>query len=140
MTQHSVGIDVVEIDRFAHWYAYPAQKLQKIFTTEEISFCLSIPPLAAQRFAVRFAAKEALFKALAPNAITDKPPFFSLCKQTSIIPSDNCPNLKINTQAISRYYCLPPTLQTQVSLSHSRTVACAIVLLEYLHTIPQQIA
>ena len=34
----------------------------------EITYCLGIPKKAAERFAARFAAKEAFYKAIAPLA------------------------------------------------------------------------
>ncbi len=60
----AIGHDIVEINRFAHWHTYSLKKLSKVFNQSEIDYCLQHPAYTAQRFAVRFAAKEAAYKAL----------------------------------------------------------------------------
>jgi holo-[acyl-carrier protein] synthase len=61
MTQHAVGIDVIELDRVARLLSrHPERFLARVYTEAEIAFCRGrIPELAA-----RFAAKEATMKAL----------------------------------------------------------------------------
>jgi holo-[acyl-carrier protein] synthase len=64
----SVGVDVVSVaevssalDRFGDRY------VRRAFTTDEAAYCRAAPgPAAAERFAARFAAKEATVKALQP--------------------------------------------------------------------------
>jgi holo-[acyl-carrier protein] synthase len=59
-----VGVDIVEIDRLRQ--AIDRQKdrfIRRVFTAAEQEFCLSHRD-PAPHFAARFAAKEALFKAL----------------------------------------------------------------------------
>ena len=63
MHKHAVGIDIVEIyriqqsiDRFGDRF------LQRIFTDKEIEYCHG-KSKAAQHYAARFAAKEAVYKA-----------------------------------------------------------------------------
>lgn len=59
------GIDICEIDRIRGiLQKYGEKFLKKTFTDSEINYCTSNPKLAAQRLAVRFAAKEAVSKAL----------------------------------------------------------------------------
>ncbi len=59
------GIDICEIKRIKEIFdKYGKRFLEKTFTETEIKYCLSIPKFAAQRLAVRFAAKEAVSKAL----------------------------------------------------------------------------
>lgn len=55
-----IGIDIVEIDRIAHSVRNP-RFLAKIFTADEVRYCRARRK-AAQHFAVRFAAKEAVWK------------------------------------------------------------------------------
>ena len=56
-----LGIDCTEISRFRD---YHNDKLfKKIFTEKEIKYCLS-KSQPSQHFAVRFAAKESVYKAL----------------------------------------------------------------------------
>lgn len=58
-----VGIDLVEIDRLAQARSRRPRLLDRIFTPAEIAYCLSRAN-ADQSLAARFAAKEAVFKAL----------------------------------------------------------------------------
>lgn len=60
-----VGIDLVQVaevsrslERFGHRY------VNRLFTPAEAAYCDADPRTAAERFAARFAAKEAVFKAL----------------------------------------------------------------------------
>jgi len=62
----TVGIDCVEINRFESKDFEEISFLRKIYTRDEIDFCLSRTP-SSQHFAVRFAAKEAVIKCLKPN-------------------------------------------------------------------------
>ncbi len=60
-----IGIDIVEINRIQDSIERLGDKfLNKIFTKKEIEYCLSRAN-KYQHFAVRFAAKEAVYKALA---------------------------------------------------------------------------
>jgi holo-[acyl-carrier protein] synthase len=65
MATHAVGIDVIEIDRVREVLRkHPERFLARVFTPEEIAFCRGrVPELAA-----RFAAKEAMMKALGTGA------------------------------------------------------------------------
>ncbi len=60
-----LGTDLCEIDRVKEIYnKYGNAFLQKIFSLREINYCLSNDKMVIQRLAVRFAAKEAVSKAL----------------------------------------------------------------------------
>ena len=59
-----VGIDVIEISRISgEIEKYGEGFIKRIFTREEINYC-EAKMRSAQHYAVRFAAKEAVFKAL----------------------------------------------------------------------------
>src|SRR4051812_47441886 len=60
---HAIGIDIVQVQRFNEWGSWSDQKLQRIFSVTEIAYAKQNVLFTAQRFAVRFAAKEAFFKA-----------------------------------------------------------------------------
>src|SRR5437870_9430687 len=62
---HAVGIDVVELDRVTRVLRrHPERFLARIYTPAEVAFCRGrVPELAA-----RFAAKEAVMKALGTGA------------------------------------------------------------------------
>ncbi len=60
----SIGVDIIEIDRVAEIISEFGEKfLKKVFSDEEIRYCLS-KAKPSQHFAARFAAKEAVIKAL----------------------------------------------------------------------------
>ncbi len=63
--EYAVGIDVIEIARVRKVLAkHPERFLSRVFTPEEVAFCRGrVPELAA-----RFAAKEAVMKALGTGA------------------------------------------------------------------------
>lgn len=57
-----IGVDIVEIPRIAK-AVRNARFLKRVFTPTEVAYCRSRKN-AAQHFAVRFAAKEAVWKAV----------------------------------------------------------------------------
>ncbi|MEZ4552978.1 MAG: holo-ACP synthase [Dehalococcoidia bacterium] len=65
MTTHAVGVDMIETDRVRKVLErHPERFLTRVFTPEEVAFCRGrVPELAA-----RFAAKEAVMKALGTGA------------------------------------------------------------------------
>src|SRR5579872_3352258 len=58
-----IGLDIVEIDRIRAIARRTPRFLARVFTKEEISYCRG-KRKQWQHFAVRFAAKEAVWKAL----------------------------------------------------------------------------
>lgn len=58
-----VGIDVIENERFARAMKRHPRIIERVFTPAEREYCLSRPN-PVQHFAARFAAKEAVGKAL----------------------------------------------------------------------------
>ena len=57
-----IGVDIVEIHRIAKQVDNPSF-LRRVFTPQEVAYCRSRKN-APQHFAVRFAAKEAVWKAV----------------------------------------------------------------------------
>jgi holo-[acyl-carrier protein] synthase len=128
-----LGIDSVEISRFASWTQYDAAQLQKVFSHEEIAYCLELPSASAQRLAVRFAIREALFKALAPAMQKKQIPFFALCRAVRVLRNEQgVPELVVDFEAISKYIAseVASSITPLVSLTHTKTIATAIVLLQ----------
>ena len=129
-----VGIDTIEIERFADWYDHPKEKLQKLFADQEITYCLESKETSAQRFAARFAAKEAFFKAWQYSCIirdvqTANRTLLMLAKYVSVMNLENgCPTLQVDWQS------LLPTLKEEpkahISLTHTKKAATAIVIIE----------
>jgi holo-[acyl-carrier protein] synthase len=59
------GVDIVEIDRIARALAdHPQRFPERIFTVTERAYCDLAPRRRAERYAARFAVKEAVLKAL----------------------------------------------------------------------------
>lgn len=63
--EYAVGIDVIEIERVRRVLArHPERFLRRVFTAEEVAFCRG----RVSELAARFAAKEAVMKALGTGA------------------------------------------------------------------------
>lgn len=59
------GTDIIEVSRIKESIEKLGEKfLNKIYTQKEIEYCLSKNNMKYQHFAARFAAKEAIFKAI----------------------------------------------------------------------------
>ena len=115
MSEWNIGVDVVEIARFKE-LDYPNYKhfYKRVFTSKEIEYCLSFKT-PASHFAVNFAGKEAVYKAV--NRFCD----VKLRDIEILRDKDGAPrvNLHLNRQEVS----LP--FQVRVSLSHSSSYAVA---------------
>ena len=121
----TIGIDSVEIERFQEWTHFSYNRLLKIFSKEELDYAFSLETKKLERLAVRFAAKEAFYKALAPHV--DSPlPFLRVCSSCSIISSAaGIPVLKISWEDLG----LKSILIVQASFTHTQTTATAVVVL-----------
>jgi len=121
-----LGIDAVEISRFANWPTYTEARLLQIFSPVEIAYALLVPLKASERLAARFAAKEAAYKALAsrmPVQIT----LIEFCKLVYIQnDSTGAPNLVANLAQLG----LPLTLKLLVSITHTNALAIVLVVAE----------
>jgi len=121
-----LGIDGVEIVRFADWPGYSKTRLSQVFSEQEINYSLSVPIKAAERFSARFAAKEAAYKALAHLMPTQISLIF-FCKFVSV--SNNAggaPSLIVDFAQLQ----LDPALKLSISLSHTADLALAVVIAE----------
>ncbi|CAN5131913.1 holo-ACP synthase [soil metagenome] len=122
-----IGVDSVEVARFAHWHTYSQKALLRIFSHSEIEYCLSVPVKSAERFAVRFAAREALFKAYSSWQPDHQIPFLTFCRATTIIKK-NAPYVIIDPQVLSN----SSNIKISLSLTHSKNTAIAFIILELL--------
>ncbi len=111
-----VGIDVVDIERFGATLARSPRLLERLFTPAEQG--MALPSLAA-----RFAAKEALAKALGA------PVGLRWVDVTVVRGADGRPELDVQGGVLARVRELG--IQTlHVSLSHDAGVASAVVVAE----------
>ena len=117
-----IGVDILEIQRIQRSIDSLGDAfLDKIFTPEEIRYCTA-KHNAAQHFAARFAAKEAVSKALATGLRGD----FSW-KDIEVM------NDVLGQPHITLYGKLKETLEHSsifVSLSHSESHVVAMVVIE----------
>ena len=111
-----VGIDCVDINRFQNSSILKENILHRVFTDKEISYCQS-KVKSSQHFAARFAAKEAVKKALSAYHID-----LSFSKIEIVNESNGRPFVSIDDDRLIDF-------EIKISLSHSisSAVACAIV-------------
>ncbi len=130
-----IGIDTIEIARFTSWHRKPMHQLKRVLSESEISYCLQDIHKSAQRFAIRFAVREALYKAISQAAPTHTIPLLTLCKAVTLTLINLAPDLHIDWGLFAPYIeqkqllLLKKTMK-HCSLSHNRTQAIALVILE----------
>lgn len=121
-----IGIDAIEIDRVGRMFADNGDRmLQRLFTGDELTY-IKEKPLPAQHLAVRLAAKEAAYKALAGNELARGIGW----RDVEVVSrADGAPLLRLHGRAEERYRELAGT-SIHVSLTHSLTTAVAVVIVE----------
>jgi holo-[acyl-carrier protein] synthase len=128
-TIQGIGIDAVEIARFAHWHTYSDSKMSRIFSAEEITYCRACPAKSAERFAARFAAREALYKALCQAYPDQKWLFLTLCKQVTITHGPHGqPEITVDWLKTAPLTDKTPLIL--LSLTHTDTLAMAWVVVQ----------
>jgi holo-[acyl-carrier protein] synthase len=118
-----VGIDLVDVPDFAARFAGRDDALAEIFTGNELTYCRH-QPRPWPHLAARFAAKEALLKALT-SGLTGAMRWHDI--EVARDPAGT-PRLVVTgatREALDRHGLLP----CSVSLSHTKSHAVAVVLL-----------
>ncbi len=121
-----IGVDAIDIERIERMFANQGERmLARLFTADELKF-ISTKVAPAQHLAVRLAAKEATYKALAGNELARGIGWrdVEVCSR-----SDGAPELRLHGRAAERYAELSAT-SAHVSLTHSIATAVAVVILE----------
>lgn len=117
------GTDIIEIERIKESIENMGQPfINRVFTPNEIKYCESKNNVKYQHYAARFAAKEAIFKAIS-KVLEDK---FSMgWKNVEIFNDENGrPNIKFidfNIEGLNGI---------DISISHCKTYATATVVAE----------
>lgn len=128
-----LGIDSIEIERFAHWHQLSPISLRRLFTQQEISYCLQNGSRSAQRFAVRFATRESFFKAIQSAYPTIHIPFLSICTAIELsYAENNSPHLLMNKEMLHQLtnHKISPSLSALISVTHTKTTATVCILLQ----------
>lgn len=115
-----VGIDVMEIDRFAEALARRPRLAERCFTAGEAAYCAA-KPFPPQHFAARFAAKEAVGKALGRG--------MTRWREVEVVRGRGAPQVALHDHYAEWAARLGVTRIT-LSISHSRGVAIAVAIAE----------
>lgn len=114
-----VGIDLIEIDRVAAVLARQPRFAERCFTDAERAYCMSrkSPP---QHFAARFAAKEAVGKALGIG--------MTRWHEAEVVRGRGAPTAILTGRCLRRASDLG-VVEVLLSLTHSRGMAAAVAVL-----------
>ena len=118
-----IGCDIIEIERIARAIKRESF-IQRVFTAKEAAYCQSRGQQAAASFAARFAAKEAVLKALGTGLREGSLQEIAVANDALGKP---LVQLSGHFAALSRQHGVK---NIQISLSHSRDFAVAYVIME----------
>lgn len=117
----SCGTDIIEIERIKDSIEETNNKfLNRVYTKKEIEYCESKKAQRYQHYAARFAAKEAVFKAISVK-LEDK---YSICWKDIEIINDSQGRPSITLQGNIQ----KNIEQIDISLSHCKEYATANVI------------
>jgi holo-[acyl-carrier protein] synthase len=117
-----LGMDICSIDRIQRILDGPRAErfLERVYTEAERALCSSRQDAAAA-FAARFAAKEALLKALgAPSGVR--------WREIEVVPTSGAPELRLS--GVAEAELRRRNAFALLSISHDAGVAAAAVILE----------
>lgn len=119
------GIDIVDISRFERFVHEGKDALfQRVFTPGEIEYC-NRKKRSAQHFAIRFAAKEAFFKAVGLGLREGM-----TWKDVEVVKNDlGKPDLELHGRA-AVIFAEMALIRSHTALSHDGAYAVAMVVLE----------
>ena len=118
-----IGCDVIEIDRVSKAIAR-ASFVERVFTPDEVAYCQSRGKQAAASFAARFAAKEAVLKALGTGLRGGE------LKEIEVWSDElGKPNIRLHGYHLEIAH-KQGVEHIHLSLTHGRDVAMAYVIME----------
>ena len=116
------GTDIIEVSRIKESIEKLGDKfLNKIYTKKEIEYCLSKNNMKYQHFAARFAAKEAIFKAIS-SLIKNK--YEITWKDVEVLNDENG---RPYVHFLNNIYNIE---QIDISISHLKEYAIATCIVE----------
>jgi holo-[acyl-carrier protein] synthase len=116
-----IGTDIVSVPRIKTYISAKMGErfIDKIFTTEEVKYCANKKnPFI--HYAGRFAAKEAITKAILSTGLIDSIPMQSI---EILSGNKRQPEVNLHMELNIKYKC-------KVSISHTKNNAVAVALLE----------
>ncbi len=118
-----VGTDIIACNRFER---FTTAELEQLLSTQELEYCLAEKIFTMQRLAVRYAAKEAAYKALFSLVPDLNIPFKQFLPHVEISKNTvtGAPTLCINWQKLG----IDQKIETAVTLSHTPEYATATVI------------
>jgi holo-[acyl-carrier protein] synthase len=119
-----IGIDMIEVDRVTSKINKDHGFREKVFSANEVSYCDS-QPNGPENYAARFAAKEAFLKATGQGLTLG----YNLCDIEIASDQNGKPSLVLKGTFEQKAAEFNWT-RIHVSLSHLKTVACAVVIIE----------
>lgn len=119
-----VGIDIIEIERVEEALARRHQLMERLFSSQEIAYCSGRSRPAAS-FAARFAAKEAVRKACSRSL----PGTVMGWREIEVVLESGRPEIHLSG-AMAVLASAAGIVKLEVSLSHGRDYACAMVVAE----------
>ncbi len=121
-----IGVDAVDIARVARMHADLGDRMcRRLFSAGEAEY-IATKASPVQHMAVRLAAKEAAYKALAGNELARGIGWRDV---EVVTRADGAPELKLHGRAADRFAELG-ALSVHVSLTHSEATAVAVVIVE----------
>lgn len=120
----TTGIDIIEVSRIKEAIEEQNNKfLSKIYTEKEIEYCPNTGKMEYQHFAARFAAKEAVFKAISEFIKDDENEYWRKIE----VLNDNNGRPKINLEIK-----LSKDIDSiDISISHIKELAIANVVVVF---------
>ena len=109
-----IGVDCIEVARFSGTLS-DKRLTAKLFTQKEIAYCSSFES-PALHLAARFAAKEAVTKALAPLGVELRPNEIEVINET-----DGHPKVHLRRDGLE-------WIEVKVSITHSDKIAVAFAV------------
>lgn len=122
-----VGVDVIEIDRFAAALERQPRLAERCFTDAESAYCAA-KPFPPQHYAARFAAKEAVGKALGRG--------MTRWREVEVVRGRGAPSVALHRHYAEWAARLGVT-RIHLSITHSRGIATAVAIAEREDT-PEQ--
>lgn len=117
----SCGTDIIEVDRVRTSIENVGERfLKKVFTDNEIRYCESKKTQKYQHYSGRFAAKEAVFKAIS-SQLEDK---YSVCWKDIEVENDSQGRPSVNLFNVD----MKKIENIDISISHCKSYATANVV------------